>query len=442
MPGEREVQEMLESIGVSSIDELFSDIPQEVRMDGLDLPDGRSEMELKEMAKDVLSKNTTMDEMPTFLGAGIYRHYMPSAIRELLSRSEFYTSYTPYQAEISQGMLQSIFEYQSLMVELTGMEVSNASLYDGSTALGEATLMAARITRKKKIIVPKAMLWEKRSVLENYAHGPGLIIEEAPYEMDTGRMDLSALKEMVDDDTAAIYLENPNFFGVLDDRVDEFKEIAGNAMLIVGIDPVSLGIIRPPGDYGADIVIGEAQGIGMAPNFGGPLLGIFTTRKKYLRQMPGRIIGMTKDSEGRRAFTMTMQTREQHIRRAKATSNICSNEALCALASAMYISMLGRDGLRELAKLNMARAQDLASRTSSIDGFEVPFKPFFNEFAVKYPVDFERVHEELLKNGIQGGLSLKEHFPELGESALYCITETTPQWGVERLIEVLKGFED
>ncbi len=440
MAEERDVQEMLKTIGVESMDELFSDIPEEVRLDGLDLPEGMSEMELKEMAKSVLSKNTTMDEMPTFLGAGIYRHYIPSAIKELLSRSELYTSYTPYQAEISQGMLQSIFEYQSLMVELTGMDVSNASLYDGSTALGEAALMAARITRKDTIIVPKAMLWEKRSVLENYAHGPGLKIKEVPYEPETGRMDLEALSSMIDDSTAALYFENPNLFGVLDERVDELKEIAGKALLIVGVNPISLGIIRPPGDYGADIVIGEAQGMGMAPNFGGPLLGIFTTRKKYLRQMPGRIIGMTKDSEGNRAFTMTMQTREQHIRRARATSNICSNEALCALASAMYLSMLGREGLRKLAKLNMHRAKGLAERISAIDGFELPFKaPFFNEFVVRYPTEFEKVHEALLNNGIHGGLSLKEHFPELGESALYTITETTPEWGVEKLIETLKG---
>ncbi len=441
MAEERDVQEMLRTIGVKSVEELFSDIPEEVRIDGIDIPEGMSEMELREMAKEVLSKNTTMGEMPTFLGAGVYRHYLPSALRELLSRSEFYTSYTPYQAEISQGMLQSMFEYQSLMAELTGMEVSNASLYDGSTALGEAALMAARITRKKKIIVPKAMLWEKKSVLENYAHGPGLIIEAIPYETDTGRADLSALKEMVDEDTAAVYIENPNFFGVLDERVDEFRDIAGNAMLIVAADPVSLGIIRPPGDYGADIVIAEGQGIGMAPNFGGPLLGIFTSRKKYLRQMPGRIIGMTEDSDGRRAFTMTMQTREQHIRRAKATSNICSNEALCALASAMYLAMLGREGLRKLAKLNMYKARELAERISAINGFEVPFKPFFNEFVVRYPTDFESIHEALLENGIHGGLSLKEHFPELGESALYAITETTPAWGVEKLIEILKRFK-
>jgi len=441
MAEERDVREMLETIGVGSIDELFSDIPEEVRLDGLDLPDGMSEMELKETAKDVLSRNTTMDEMPTFLGAGIYRHYIPSAIKELLSRSELYTSYTPYQAEISQGMLQSIFEYQSLMTELTGMEVSNASLYDGSTALGEAALMSARITRKDTIIVPKAMLWEKRSVLGNYAHGPGLRIKEVPYEPETGRMDLEALASMVDDDTAAVYFENPNFFGILDERVDELREIVGKAMLIVGVNPISLGIIRPPGDYGADIVIGEAQGMGMAPNFGGPLLGIFTTRKKFLRQMPGRIIGMTADAEGRRAFTMTMQTREQHIRRARATSNICSNEALCALASAMYLSMLGREGLKKLAKLNMHRAKDLAERISSIDGFELPFKsPFFNEFVVRYPTAFEDVREVLLNNGIHGGLSLKGHFPELGESALYCITEMMPETGVKKLVEVLRGF--
>ncbi len=442
MPEDREIQEMLRTIGIDSIDELFSDIPKEVRIDRLNLPEGMSESELKEMVRETLSQNRTMGEMPTFLGAGIYRHYIPSALRELLSRSEFYTSYTPYQAEISQGMLQAMFEYQSLMVELTGMEVSNASLYDSSTALGEAALMASRITRKKEIIVPKAMLWEKRAVLENYAHGPGLRIREIPYEKDTGLMDLNALKSAINDDTAAVYLENPNFFGMLDPRVDEIRELIGDALFIVGINPVSLGVIRPPGDYGADIVIGEGQGIGMAPNFGGPLLGIFTTRKKYLRQMPGRIIGMTEDADGNRAFTMTLQTREQHIRRARATSNICSNEALCALASAIYLSLLGKKGLERMAKINMKRARDLASRISSIGGFDMAFKgEFFNEFVVRYPVEFEKIHEKLLENGIHGGLSLKEWFPEVGESALYCITETTPEWGVERLIEVLKGFE-
>lgn len=442
MAEEREIQEMLRTIGVERIEELFSDIPEEVKIDGLKLPEGLSEIELKEMAKEVLSKNKTMDEMPTFLGAGIYRHYIPSALKEILSRAEFYTSYTPYQAEISQGMLQAMFEYQSLIVELTDMEVANASLYDGSTALGEAALMAARITRKKEILVPKAMLWEKRSVLENYVHGPGLKIREIPYEKEGGKIDVGALKESIGDDTAAVYIENPNFFGIFEDRVDEIKEIAENTMLIVGVNPISLGAIRPPGDYGADIVIGEGQGMGMAPNFGGPLLGIFATRKKYVRQMPGRVIGLTEDADGRRAFTMTLQTREQHIRRARATSNICSNEALCALASAIYLSLLGRKGLEKVAKINMKRAKELAHRVEKIKGFEIPFKgEFFNEFVVRYPVEFEKIHESLLSSGIHGGLSLKEHFPELRESALYCITETTPEWGVEKLIEVLKGFQ-
>lgn len=441
MAEEREIQEMLKLIGINSIDELFSDIPSEVKIDGLNIPKGMSEIELKELAKDILSENITMYEMPTFLGAGIYRHYIPSALKELISRSEFYTSYTPYQAEISQGMLQAMFEYQSLIAELTDMEVSNASMYDGSTALGEAALMAVRITRKKEIIVPKAMLWEKLSVLKNYVHGAGIEIKEVPYEKDTGKINLSALQEMINEDTAAVYLENPNFFGILEDRVDEIKDIMGDAMFIAGVNPISLGVIRPPGDYGADIVIGEGQGMGMPPSFGGPLLGIFATRKRYVRQMPGRIIGMTEDAEGRRAFTMTLQTREQHIRRARATSNICSNESLCALASAIYLSLLGKKGLENLAKLNMKRARELAMKISEIDGFELPFTgEFFNEFVVKYPASAEEIHNALINEGIHGGLSLKKQFPELEESALYCITETTPEWSVKKLIGVLGSF--
>lgn len=433
--------EMLKSLGMKDIDELFEDIPEEMRIEGINLPPGKSEMEVLNEIESLLSRNKNIKEMPTFLGGGVYNHYVPSLVDEILSRSEFYTSYTPYQAEASQGMLQALFEYQSMICELTGMEAANTSMYDWSTAIGEAALMAARLTRKREIVVPRAMHWDKHSVLANYCKGPGIRVKAFDYDNETGKIDLEHLRSLVAEDTAGVYFENPNFFGVIEDDVEAIKDAAKDSILIVGANPISLALLRPPSDYGADIVVGEGQLLGSYPNFGGPLLGIFACLQKHVRKMPGRVVGITLDADGERAFCMTLQTREQHIRREKATSNICSNESLMAVASAVYISVLGRNGLREVANECVIRARHAMRRIGSLSNFLAPAfaAEHFNEFVVKSKVPYDAVHNYLLDSGIHGGLPLKPYFPELEESALFAFTETHTTSDIDRLVWALEG---
>ncbi len=435
----KDIEDMLREMGLASWEELFSDVPKELWVERLDLPDGVSEWELLREVREVLGKNRDATRMPIFLGAGVYVHYIPSAVFAIASRSEFYTSYTPYQAEITQGMLQVLFEYQSVMAELTGMEVANSSMYDASTALGEAARMAHAVTGKREILVPEAMLWEKRSVLQNYVKGIGMRVRSYPHDPKTGMADLDAVAELINEDTAAIYGEVPNFFGVIDENVMRFGEMKGRALFIGGVNPVSLGVIKPPGDYGADIVVGEGQVLGNPPGFGGPLLGVFATRKKYVRRMPGRLIGATVDKSGRRAFVMTLQTREQHIRRGRATSNICSNEALCALMTVAYVAVLGRSGLRRLGEINMANAQRVMKALSSLPGFRAPHfqAHHFNEFVVDLPIPAREINEHLLKRGIQGGLPL-DGCHGLGNSMLMAVTEVIADEDVEALISALQ----
>lgn len=436
-----EEPEMLKELRVKSVEELFSDLPDEVRIEGLDIEKGKPEMEVRKEVLGILAKNRTVGKIPCFLGAGVYNHYIPSAVSELLSRSEFYSSYTPYQPEISQGMLQALFEYQSLVCELTGMEAANSSMYDSATALAEACLMSVRITRKKKVVIPKSMFWEKRLVLENYARGPGLQIEEVSYDRSTGTVDLSQLKDTVDDETSAVYVESPNLFGVFEDFA-EVRENVGDALLIAGVNPLSLALVKPPGDLGADIAVGEGQTLGNHMNYGGPLVGLFACKKEHIRKMPGRVIGATKDINGRRAYCMALQTREQHIRREKATSNICTNESLGSVAFAIHMAILGRDGLRKLAKENVLKARELAERINSLQGFEAPLfsSPYFNEFVVRSEGDYADIDEHLLKQGIQGGLPLSSHFEELKNCALYCTTEMHTKNDHDSLIKALEGY--
>ncbi len=430
--------EMLRALGLASVDDLFADIPAEVRVDGLSLPPGVSEQEVVDRVSAILRKNRVGRDLPTFLGAGLYDHFVPAAVRAIVSRSEFYTSYTPYQAELSQGILQALFEYQSMICELTGMDGANTSMYDGSTALGEAALMAARITGKREIVLPRALHWERRQVLENYGRGPGLTYREVPYDRATGKVDLAALKDAVGPETAAVYIENPNFFGVFDDQVEEIRRIAPS-LLIVGVNPLSLAVTRAPGDYGADIVIGEGQPLGNPPQFGGPLLGVFACKEEYIRKVPGRVIGTTRDANGRRAFAMTLQSREQHIRREKAMSNICTNETLLAVASAAYMAILGANGLRRVAEENIERARGLAERISEIPGYTAPVfdAHHFNEFVVRSETAYARVHETLLREGLHGGLPLERHFPELGDAALFATTEVHRPEDYDRLAAAL-----
>ncbi|WP_258084777.1 aminomethyl-transferring glycine dehydrogenase subunit GcvPA [Thermococcus thermotolerans] len=438
IPNSASREEMLKEIGLSSIESLFSDVPQGMVKE-FNLPEGKSEYEVFLELSEALSKNKTILEMPSFLGAGTYFHYIPAHVKYLIERSEFLTSYTPYQPEISQGMLQALFEYQSLIAELVGLPIVNASMYDWGTAMAEAALMSARVTRKNKFVVPKHLSPERKRVLETYAAGPGLEIVEIPWD-ENGQLDLEKLREAVDG-AAGVYIEVPNFFGILEENIEEVGEIAheAGALFVVGVDPTILGIVEAPGELGADIVVGEAAYFGSPMNFGGPRAGIFATRndRKLIRQMPGRIIGMTKDAEGRRAFVMTLQTREQHIRRAKATSNICSNEALVAVAAAIHLATLGPKGLTELGEVILKNTAYLKKRLSEVA--EIPFEGInFKDVLVRFEKPYREIHEALLEKNIHGGYYIGERFPELGESALFAATETTRKEWVDALIEALK----
>lgn len=426
--------EMLEYLGISNIDELFSDIPEDVRIQKLNIPNGTDEASVKKEMRRLAEKNRIV---PSFLGGGLAPHYVPSVVQAITSRSEFYTSYTPYQAEISQGMLQSIFEYQSIIADLTGMDVANASLYDWATALGEAARMCFRINGRKKFLIPRAMNWEKKSVLWNYIRGLGMEILEYGYDEKTGCAAAADIKNKIDYSTSGLYLENPNFFGIIeeDQAIADIVHTNG-AVFVVGADPVSLGCLKAPGEYGADIVIGEGQTLGGTMSFGGPLLGIFACKNEFVRHMPGRLVGLTKDTKGRRAFCLTLQAREQHIRRSRATSNICTNEALCALQSLVYLSWLGAEGLNKLAIKNMENARKGFEALISAGCKKVFTGAFFNEFVVRYPASASQINRKLLENGIQGGLSLERYGAP--DCALYCFTEVHTEEDIERLAVALK----
>jgi glycine dehydrogenase subunit 1 len=432
---------MLKEIGLNDIEDLFSDIPKKIRIKDLNIHEGLSQQETEKKLRDIACKNKSYYDIINFLGGGIKPHYIPSAVKSIISRAEFYTAYTPYQPEASQGFLQAMFEYQSAIVELTGMDVANASLYDGVTALGEAALMCTRINRKKTFIVPEHISSDKKSVLKNYVKGAEIKIKEIPYDIKTGKIDLNQLKEIIDKDTSGIYVENPNFFGIYEDDVDKISKIVHDAesLFVVGIDPISLGIIKSPGAYGADIVIGEGRALGNPMDFGGSSLGIFACKKEFLRNMPGRIIGMTKDSDGHRAFCMTFQTREQHIRRGKATSNICTNEGLCVLTAVSYLSWLGGTGLEKLSKINFEKGQKLAKKIESINGFKKMFNGIhFNEFVIKCNRNPNEINKRLLQKNIQGGLVIDNWFPKLKNCILFGITEMHSDDDIEKLISSLK----
>jgi glycine dehydrogenase subunit 1 len=442
-------KEMMQEIGIKSIDELYADIPEKYRLKKpLNIPEALSEFEVKRHVETLLSKNKTNSDMPVFLGAGCWPHYVPAVVKEIVQRSEFLTAYTPYQPEISQGMLQALFEYQSMICELTSMDVANSSMYDWASALGEAARMAARITGRREILIPKIIHPERAATLHVYAEPPGIMIEQVAYERENGQINLEDLKNKISDKTAAVYIENPSYLGFIETQVDEISKEAHahGALFIVGVDPTSLGILKPPGEYDADIVIGEAQPLGNAMNFGGPLLGIFACRgdMNLIRQMPGRIIGLTTTMDGGgQGFCMALQTREQHIRREKATSNICSNEALCAVASAVYMALLGPQGLRELGETIMYKANYAMRLISEIDGVKAPiFKSaHFKEFTVNFDgagLSVKEVHKKLLQHKIHGGKDISKEVPELGQTAIYCVTEVHSKEEIERLAEVLK----
>jgi len=434
---------MLDFLGLEDKEELFEDIPEMIRTD-LDIPEGLSEREVMSEVKGKLDKNKDLDELVSFLGAGIYDHYVPAAVGEIIGQSEFYTSYTPYQAEISQGLLQALFEYQSLIAELTGLGAVNTSMYDHPTALAEAVLMSSRIQRKGgKFLIPENIHWDKDPVLDNYLRGSDIDIEKVSFD-DDGKIDRDELRSKLDEDVLGFYVETPNIFGVLERDLDTFKKLKeeNDCILVVGSEPMLLSLMRSPADWGADIAIGESQPLGIPPSFGGPTVGIFASHEDYIRKMPGRIIGETEDSEGKRAYCMTLQTREQHIRRERATSNICTNQSLMALASAAYTYVRGGTGIEEIAKENYEKAHDLADRIDDIEGFEAPYfdSEFYNEFTVKVPEDSEKVFEKCSKRDVLPGVALdkKEKFRSLPDLILVAVTEMNTEEEMDVLVETLK----
>jgi len=430
---------MLEATGHTSIDELFAQIPEALRLRrGLKVPGPLSEPELVEFFRQAASQSAR--DCVSLLGAGAYSHYRPVVIDTLLSRGEFLTSYTPYQAEISQGNLQAMFEFQTLIAQLTGVEVANSSLYDGSTATNEAVLMALRLTRRSRVVWARTLHPEYREVVETYLQHQGVELGEVPYTA-TGQIDLARLEASTNPETAAVVVQSPNFFGVLE-RIPEIAEIAhrAGALAIVAItEPLSLAIVKPPSE--ADIVCGEAQSFGVPVAFGGPYVGFLATREKFIRQMPGRLVGQTQDTEGRRGYVLTLATREQHIRREKATSNICTSQSLFALCATIYLCLLGKKGLKALAEQNLAKARYAADQIAQAPATELPFSgPSFNEFVVKTPGDAEDLLEELRGHNIIAGLNLGRFYPELENHLLTCVTETVSRSALDRMAEVWRHF--
>ncbi len=430
-PAER--QEMLAAIGVKNVEELFSSIPEKYRLKKpLNLPGPFSEQEVIRYFQERAAENS--GGYTSFLGAGVYNHLRSVVTDTIIQRGEFLTSYTPYQAEITQGTLQAIFEFQTLMCQLTGQEVANASMYDGSTATTEAVLMAERLTGRTRVLVGRSVHPEYREVLRTYAKNSGLHVEEISYTM-AGTLDAKALKAAIRDDVCAVVVQSPNFFGTIE-TLGPLAEItrAAGAMLVVAVtEAVSLGAVRPPAE--ADIVAMEAQSFGLAPSYGGPYAGVIASREKYVRQMPGRLSGQTTDSEGQRGFVLTLATREQHIRREKATSNICTNQALCALAATVHLTLLGKEGLREQAEQNLSKAHFALSELEKIPGVTRTFSgAFFNEFTVAFPKSVKLVNAELLREKIIGPFVLGTAYPELSKNAVVCVTETTSRGEIERLV--------
>ncbi len=435
-PEER--QEMLEAIGLASADELFRSIPADVQLGRrLNITEPLAEPEVIGAMESLAARNTGAVK-PSFLGAGVYSHFSPTIVDHLIQRSEFFTSYTPYQPEISQGTLQYIFEFQTLICQLTGMEVANASMYDGSTAMAEAYLMAQRVTRRDRIIVADTVHPEYREVARTYTQHGAAEIVAAGFDEETGR--LADLAEL-DDRTAAVVIQSPNFFGCVEDveKIAERAHEVGALLVVVVTEAISFGLLKSPGACGADIVVGEGQSFGVPMSFGGPHVGLFATREKFVRQMPGRLCGVAYDKNGNRGFVLTLSTREQHIRREKATSNICTNQGLIALAATIYMETMGKQGLREVAEQNAQKAAYAARRISEIDGFEIAYSaPKFNEFVVRGPRSAHEVLERIrTENGIIGGLALSKYYPGRDNEFLVCVTETMPRSTIDLLVDAL-----
>jgi len=429
-------KQMLEEIGLSA-DDLFGDIPPQLRCKPLDLPPWSSEQQVASHLRMLAERNS--GHLVSFLGGGFYDHYIPAAVDALVGRSEFYTAYTPYQPEMSQGTLQAIYEFQSAIARLTDMEVSNASLYDGGTALYEAVMMAMRVTRRNRVIVNETVSPIYRTMIRSYTSNLGIELAETGSTL--GLVDRDAIGEQLNDQTAAVVVQNPNFFGCLDDFTDLAEMVhAAGALLIVSCYPISLGLVKTPGAMGADIVTGEGQSLGLPLSFGGPYLGFMATREKYMRKMPGRIAGKTVDADGREGYVLTLQAREQHIRREKAMSNICTNQGLCALTAVVYLSLLGKEGLVELAKYCAEKASYARERLLGIPGCEMWFgkRHFFNEFVLRMPNRSDRVIRRLLEKGISAGFPLGRYYPEMEDALLLAVTEKRTKEEIDLLAHTLE----
>lgn len=431
-------EEMLEFLNISSVDELFKDIPSKIRLEGeLNIPEADPEPVLMKKMTELASRNKDSNQYPTFLGAGTYDHYIPSVVDHMISRSEFYTAYTPYQPEISQGELQAIFEFQTMVCELTGMDVANSSMYDGFTSLAEAASLAVASTRRSKVLVSKGVHPESRAILNTVAKGQGYTVEEVSLSSDV--TDLEQLKVQTEKDTAAVIVQYPNFFGSIED-LEEIKRIIEEkgALFIVSANPLALALLQSPGKLGADIVIGDMQPFGIPMSFGGPHCGYFAVKQKFMRKIPGRIVGQTNDEQGRRGFVLTLQAREQHIRRDKATSNICSNQALNALASSICMSALGKQGIRKMAQLNIEKA-DYMAKSLQKKGFNIVNKSaFFNEFVVELSRPVKEVNAKLIETGFIGGYDLGIDYGYENQM-LIAVTEQRSKEEINQFAEVLEA---
>ncbi len=431
---------MLGVIGAATIDDLFVDVPHAARRDQpVDLPFHQGELEVERALSAMAGRNRTAGQGPFFCGAGAYRHHVPATVDHIIQRSEFLTSYTPYQPEIAQGTLQYLFEFQTQVAALTGMEVANASMYDGSTATAEAVMMAARVTRRGKAVLSGGLHPHYARTTETLAKVAGVEVQRLDAAIDGE----AAVLEAIDDDTACVVVQTPNLFGTVTDMtaIAAAAQAKGALLIVVVTEVVSLGLLKSPGEMGADIVVAEGQSIGNALNFGGPYVGLFAAREKYVRQMPGRLCGETVDADGRRGFVLTLSTREQHIRRDKATSNICTNSGLCALAFTIHMSLLGEVGLRKLAAINHAKARDLRDGLMTVPGVEILTERFFNEFAIRVPTDAAALVETLARQGILAGVPVSRLSPKGGmdDVLLVCATETTTSSDIAALVAALKG---
>ena len=437
-----DVTQMLERIGVATLEDLFAEVPESVRLKRpLDIKEPASETELLRELKALALGNATPETHKSFLGGGAYHHFIPTVIDLLVSRSEFYTAYTPYQPEISQGTLQAVFEFQTLICQLTGMDAANASMYDGASACAEAVLMAMRLTRRKKVLLSKALNPRYRGVVATYCRYLNMELVDVAVAAD-GRTDLEDLAAKLDDSTAVVVAGYPNYFGVIEDvAVLAEKSHEHGAKLVTAVaEPIALGLLKSPGELGADIVVGDGQSFGLPLAFGGPYVGFFAVLQKDVRGMPGRLVGETTDLEGQRGFVLTLATREQHIRREKATSNICSNQGLCALMATIFMSLLGKQGLREMAEQNLAKAAYARKQLSGIKGFSLVFDgPAFNEFVVRSEAPVAEVLSRLEEAGILGGIPLGEDYPEMADCFLVCVTEQNQREEIDALVAALQG---